>query len=248
MKTITSLMGSHFSLLPWIFVLVVAGVWLSCRLLRRREFGIMGGAFNPIHNGHLRAAAQAAEQFALDRVLFVPSGNPPHKKSGLLDKEVRFDMVEAAMSVDPRFEASRLEIDRAGVTWTIDTLKQLRAQRFRFRRVRLNFIIGEDNIASIRDYHRRDELLSLCRLLVCPRLVADRRSQEEWRKALPGADMEVLDFSANELSSTLVRSLVADGKSIAGLVPEPVDSIIQQRGLYMLKPEPTNTSSQQNAA
>lgn len=246
----TFLLG-ELQFMPWL--LAFACIWLLGRLLRMHDLGIMGGAFNPIHNSHLAAADCAIEQFDLDKVLFVPSGNPPHKKDRLLDKELRFEMVAAAVQDSPRCEASRLEVDRPGVTWTIDTLKELRKRcgwRYGWQygfRVRLNFIIGEDNIATIQNYDRKDELLGLCRLLVCPRVAADRKTHEEWRRALPGADLEVLDFTANELSSTLVRQLVAAGKSIRNLVPEAVRIIIQTRGLYKASSE-TSKSSDHNAA
>lgn len=234
---------------------VAAGIWLLCRLLRPRDLGIMGGAFNPIHNGHLDVADCALEQFRMFKVLFIPSGSPPHKKEGLLDKELRFEMVETAVAEFPRFEASRLEIDRPGITWTIDTLKELRRQYPWW--VRLNFIIGEDNVAAIANYERRHELLSLCRLIVCPRLVPNaveptgetvdlQKRLETWRQALPpGAQIEVLDYSANELCSTFVRRLVAAGKPISGLVPERVRRIILARGYY--RPEPPTTLDQSAA-
>lgn len=267
--------GSDHRWLPWFLLVVaaagshldggfqlaslglalVAGIWLLCRLLRLRDLGIMGGAFNPIHNGHLDVAECALEQFRMFKVLFIPSGNPPHKKEGLLDKELRFELVEEGVADYPLFEASRLEVDRPGITWTIDTLKELRKQ-YPWR-VRLNFIIGEDNIATIANYDRKHELLSLCRLIVCPRVVVKdgivrpvaaaevdvQKKLESWRQALPpGAQIEVLDYSANELSSTLVRTLVAAGKSIAGLVPERVRRIILARGYY--RPEPPTTLDQ----
>ena len=81
-----------------------------------KNLGIMGGAFNPVHSRHLMVAQCAVDQLLIDRVLFVPSGQPPHKKAGMLDKEQRFEMVAAAVSDNPLFEASRLEIDREGLT------------------------------------------------------------------------------------------------------------------------------------
>lgn len=245
----TFVLGEH-QVLPWI--LAAAFIWLLGCMFVRRDLGIMGGAFNPIHNGHLDVGDRAMEQFSLFKVLFIPSGAPPHKKAGLLDKELRYEMVAAAVKGRRGFEASRLEVDRPGVTWTIDTLKELRrlcGWRYLWPygfRVRLNFIIGEDNIATIQNYDRKDELLGLCRLLVCPRIHADRKKQEDLRQALPGADLEVLDFDANELSSTLVRQLVVAGKSIRHLVPECVRFIIEARGYY--KHDPTTNSSDHNAA
>ena len=117
----------------------------------------------------------ALEQFKLDKVIFVPTGTPPHKKTDVLDKESRFEMVAAAVRDNPRFEASRIEIDRPGITYSIDTLKELKQSLG--DGVRLNFIIGEDNIKSLENYARADEILSLCRLLVSPRPRQARHGQ-----------------------------------------------------------------------
>src|SRR5438094_6412096 len=136
-----------------------------------RHLGIMGGTFNPLHSRHLMVGQAAGDQFSLEKVLFVPSGNPPHKKADVLEPELRFEMVAAGVAGNPLFEPSRLEIDRPGVTWTIDTLKEL--ARIYGPDVRLNFIMGEDNIAAMEGYDRRAEFLSLCRLLVSPRASAD---------------------------------------------------------------------------
>lgn len=201
-----------------------------------RHIGVMGGAFNPIHTRHLMVAQSALDQFQLEKVIFVPSGTPPHKKAGLLDKETRFEMVAAAVAENPHFEASRLEVDRPGITWTIDTLRELQA---RFGPdVRLNFIIGEDNLASLRDYDRRAEFLSLCRLLVSPRQSADPDSISAWKAILPEADMHAIDSAANTVSSTLVRDWAARGRSLRYLVPPPVARIIEERGLYRPAPAP----------
>src|SRR5258706_3332841 len=114
-----------------------------------RESGLMGGAFNPPHFGHLQMAVCALEQHHLEKLIFMPSGTPPHKKDDLLDKELRFELIDAEVQAmnDPRFEASRLEIDRPGISWTIDTLKELR--NIYGPDVRFNFIVGDDNIKSI---------------------------------------------------------------------------------------------------
>ncbi len=203
------------------------------------ELGIMGGAFNPPHNLHLLVAQLARDQFGLDKVLFIPSGNPPHKsirgskrrQSILLPKEARFELTEAAVAGTPFFQASRIEIDRPGVTWSIDTLYELK--RIYGDAVRLNFIIGDDNITTFRDYKRRKEILSLCRLLVSPRKRKGNKSNERmWRKMLPEADMEFIDCPQFAISSTLVRDLAAQGKSVRYLVPPAVNRLIEKRRYF----------------
>lgn len=198
------------------------------------EIGVMGGYFNPIHNWHLLLGDCAAHQFKLTKVLYIPSGNPPHPKKHLLDGNVRFKLVAAAVAGNALFEASRMEIDRTGVTWSIDTLRALKQQYG--DGTRLNFIIGEDNIDAIVGYDKRTELLSLCRLLVACRGTADEERVSEWRKLLPEATIEAIDCPASDLSSTLVRDRVIEGKPYRYLVPGAVFDLIKELQLY--KPEP----------
>lgn len=196
-----------------------------------RHLGIMGGTFNPPHNLHLLVAQLAAEQFDMEKVLFVPSGQPPHKKADLLPKEVRFELTAAAVQGNEMFEASRIEVDRPGVTWSIDTLRAL--SRIHGSDVRLNFIIGDDNLPVIRDYEKRDELLSLARLVVCPRKrVGNKANIRSWRKVIPNADMVFVDCPQFPFSSTLVRDWLAQGRDVRYLVPEPVLDIIKTRGYF----------------
>lgn len=196
-----------------------------------KELGIMGGAFNPIHSRHLMVAQAAIDQVGIDKVLFVPSGQPPHKKEGMLDKELRFEMVAAAVADNDRFEASRLEIDREGISWTIDTLKHLAAVHG--SSVRLNFIIGEDNLDAIKNYDRRKEFLALCRLIVSPRATADATLLSRWKQELPEADLVILDCPANEVSSTTIRNWIAAGKSVRYLVHDAVFKILAAKKHYL---------------
>lgn len=211
------------------------------------KIGLIGGAFNPPHLGHFQMAQCALEQFQLDLMIFMPSGTPPHKKIDLLDKELRFALVEAEVkaSSNPRFVASRLEIDRAGVTWTIDTLNELR--KIYGTGASLHFIIGEDNINSISRYDRRAELLSACRLLVAPRGDSNISHLAQWKQALPeagDAGIAAIDCPSNALSSTLVRQSIRQGRSIRYLVPPAVEKLIVDKGLY-LGEQPSSTTSTQ---
>lgn len=199
------------------------------------QIGIMGGTFNPIHNLHLLVGQLAREQHNLSKVLFIPSGSPPHKKEGLLGREERFEMVEAGIEAETGFEACRLEIDRPGTTWSIDTLYEL-TELYRGE-VRLNFIIGDDNLRVLADYDRRDEFLSLCRILVCPRRYKNTAYRRRiWRKMVPGADMAFIDCPLFPLSSTMVRDWIAAGRSVRYLVPARVHSILSGSGYYRNRP------------
>ncbi len=200
-----------------------------------KQIGVMGGAFNPIHSRHMMVAQAAVDQLGLEKVYFVPSGEPPHKKAGLLDKQARYDMVAAACADNPLFIASRLEIDRVGPTWTIDTFHELKRELG--ADVRLNFIIGEDNLPVLRDYERRAEFLALCRLVVSPRATCDREALTRWQEILPEADIFILEAPANEVSSTLIRQWIAAGRSVRYLVHPRVNTLLKKKKYYAL-PKP----------
>jgi nicotinate-nucleotide adenylyltransferase len=198
--------------------------------------GIMGGAFNPIHSRHLMVAQSAVDQLGLDEVLFVPTGDPPHKKTDLLDKEARFEMVEAACADNPRFTASRIEIDRPGTSWTLDTLKELTT--LYAGSARLHFIIGEDNLPVLKNYAKRAEFLSLCRLVVSPRSTVDPAALASWKQDLPEADLVVLDCPANEVSSTIIRNWLRAGRSVRYLVHEAVCKLLTSKKHYLQPSQP----------
>ena len=190
----------------------------------------------------------ALEQFKLDKVIFVPNGTPPHKKTDVLDNESRFEMVAAAVRDNPRFEASRIEIDRPGITYSIDTLKELKQSLG--EGVRLNFIIGEDNIKSLENYARADELLSFCRLLVSPRDYVKRGMVKRWRTALPKATIEAIDCPADARSSTLIREWIRSGKSVRYLVAPAVHRILKAKKHYQqeLSPDHLETAPPRQSA
>ncbi|MBZ0189575.1 MAG: nicotinate (nicotinamide) nucleotide adenylyltransferase [Candidatus Obscuribacterales bacterium] len=195
------------------------------------QIGIMGGTYNPIHILHLLIGQLAREQHGLSKVLFIPSGDPPHKKAGLLDRESRFEMVAAGIASADGFEASRLEIDRPGITWSIDTLYEL-TDLYKGK-VRLNFIIGDDNLPVLSGYDRREEFISLCRILICPRRYKNTfRRQRIFRKMVPGADMQFIDCPLFPISSTLIRQWIKLGRSTAFLVPPPVQAILDRKEHY----------------
>jgi nicotinate-nucleotide adenylyltransferase len=196
-----------------------------------KELGVMGGYFNPIHNWHLLLGDCAAHQFKLDKVLYIPSGEPPHEKKDKLDGNTRFRLVEAGIAGNALFEASRIEIDRPGVTWSIDTLRELKAKYG--DGVRLNFIIGEDNIKAIAGYDKRAELAALCRLLVACRGEADPAQLAAWRAAVPEAEIEAIDCPVSDLASTLVRDRRRAGQPYRYLVPTKVYELIEELGLYL---------------
>jgi nicotinate-nucleotide adenylyltransferase len=207
-----------------------------------REIGLFCGTFNPIHLGHLLIAECARDQFALDKVLFVTSPHPPHRQVGLLPGEDRHKLVEAAVASNPFFEASRLELERTGPSYTVDTVKEIIAKGT----TKVNLIIGGDNVPFLKDWHNSEELLSICRLLVVPRLryLSDAHNEsviqtiaESEPEQIDGADIRIVDFPGIAISASNIRKRIGLGKTVLYMVPPEVDKLIQSSGFYKVKEE-----------
>jgi len=186
------------------------------------RLGLMGGTFDPIHNGHLVAAEEARYAFSLDRVMFIPAGRPWQKERHVAAPAERFQMTVLATQDNPHFEVSRTEIDREGPTYTVDTLRELRAGR---PDDALFFITGADAIREILSWKDPDEALQLATF------VAVTRPGYELDR-LPSRAIEVLEIPALAISSTDIRARVAAGRPIRYLVPDAVAAHIKVRGLY----------------
>jgi nicotinate-nucleotide adenylyltransferase len=193
------------------------------------RIGVMGGTFDPIHHGHLVAADEARWQFDLDRVVFVPTGQPWQKPVGVSPAEDRYLMTGIATASNPAFEVSRLEIDHQGPTYTVDTLRQLRAQSP--TGTRLFFITGADAVLQILTWKEPDQVLALAEFIAATRPSFDL---ERLVKKVPGAAGRVhrMDIPALAISSTDIRARVARGAPIQYLVPDGVARYIHKHGLY----------------
>ena len=194
---------------------------------------IMGGTFNPIHNGHLKLAIQAHEQFALDDILIMPSGTPAHKDNkGLISPQHRCNMVRAAISDYPFMRLSMMEIERGGNTYTSDTLYELKQQN---PQSRIYFIIGADSLFALPKWHEPEYVMSNCILLTANR---DSYKQEElirqkcFLEERFNAGIRFLDTPMLPYSSTDIRKNVAEHKSIEGMVPKAVEEYIYNNNLY----------------
>ena len=194
--------------------------------------GIMGGTFDPIHYGHLVAAEQARVRFRLERVLFVPNHQPPHKKDyPVTPAERRYDMARLATGGHPDFEVSRVELDRPGPSYAVDTVRALRQQLG--ADVALYFITGADAIAEIRTWRAPEELMQSCDFIAVTRPGCDRAGLEQALRALPGARVHLLDAVGVDISSTGIRQRVTRGESLRYLTPTPVVRYIANHGLYL---------------
>jgi nicotinate-nucleotide adenylyltransferase len=184
----------------------------------------MGGTFDPIHHGHLVAASEVAAKFALDEVVFVPTGQPWQKSNKEVSKpEHRYLMTVIATASNPRFTVSRVDVDRPGPTYTIDTLRDLRDQR---PDADLFFITGADALAQILSWKDVDELWSLAHF------VGVTRPGHELHNLGRDEDVSLLEVPAMAISSTDCRNRVNEGNPVWYLVPDGVVQYIAKYGLY----------------
>ena len=192
----------------------------------RRRIGVMGGTFDPIHHGHLVAGSEVAHIFALDEVIFVPTGEPYHKEGRAVSSaEDRYLMTVIATASNPRFNVSRVDIDRVGPTYTIDTLRDLRDANG--PDTDLYFITGADALANILTWHDVDTLFSLAHFVGCT-----RPGHRLTVTGLPDGKVSLVEIPALAISSSGCRYRVAAGEPIWYLVPDGVVQYIAKRGLY----------------
>jgi len=202
-------------------------------LTHRKAIGILGGTFDPVHYGHLVAAQYAAYGFNLDRVIFMPAAHPPHKNAAdVLEAKHRLAMLQLAIADNPVFEMSTLEIDRSGVSYTIDTIESMRRA---YTDADLFFIMGMDSLYILDTWKDVQRLVTLCRFIVVtrPNYHLDRNDpalqgvpEEFW----PQADF--LEIPAVDISSSDLRSRVQQGKPIRYLLPPAVEKYIYDHSLY----------------
>jgi nicotinate-nucleotide adenylyltransferase len=188
------------------------------------RLGVMGGTFDPIHHGHLVAASEVAHAFSLDEVVFVPTGQP-EDKVGASPAEDRYLMTVIATASNPRFSVSRVDIDRPGPTYTIDTLRELHAARPDAGQ--LYFITGADALARIMSWRNVDELFSLAHFVGCT-----RPGHRLTVTGLPEGKVSLIEIPALTISSSDCRARVAKGEPIWYLVPDGIVQYIAKRGLY----------------
>ncbi len=190
---------------------------------KRPRIGVMGGTFDPIHNGHLVAASEVRRHFELDEVVFVPTGQP-YQKRDVSAAEHRYLMTVIATASNPDFTVSRLEIDREGPTYTIDTLRELRATR---PDAELFFISGADAVAQILEWKDAKELFSLAHFVA-----VSRPGHPLTVTGLPEQHVSLLEVPALAISSTDCRSRVGRGFPVWYLVPDGVVQYISKYHLY----------------
>lgn len=199
-----------------------------------KRIGLMGGTFNPIHIGHLVTAEEAFFQFDLDEIIFIPSGKPPHKTdSDIAPAEDRYLMTVIATASNAHFTVSRIEIDRTGPSYTVDTLREMK--KIYGEDTQLYFITGADAIIEILTWKDPEIIAGLCEFIAATRPGYSLRRFEELHlvgnKRLP--KVHFMEVPALAISSTDIRQRIKEGRPIRYLVPEGVDEYLYKRGLYL---------------
>lgn len=196
------------------------------------RLGLLGGTFDPVHLGHLILAEQCREQCGLDEVWFVPSRLPPHKReTKISDGRARVEMLTFAVAGHPAFKVSRIELDREGPSYTVETLQQLVVEDASRE---LYFLIGGDSLADLPHWREPRRILELATIVAAGRgrtpLPPMDRIREELGEA--AARIECIEMPAVDLSSTDLRRRVRDGRSIRYMTPRAVEIYILEHGLY----------------
>ena len=193
-----------------------------------KRIAVMGGTFNPIHYAHLLSAEQVRVGLGYDKILFIPSARPPHKvaDADIIDPEHRYQMVLAAIAANPHFKASRIEVERAGPSYTVETLKAL--HKLYGETTELAWIIGADSLIEYEVWRDFDEVLGRCIMIATTRPNYDlNRVPLEIRKRVTTFPITGVDISA-----TAIRERIRKRLSIRYLVPEVVESYIHRYQLY----------------
>ena len=196
------------------------------------RLGIMGGTFDPIHLGHLFVAQAALREAGLDQVLFLPDGDPPHKRPGASGAD-RLHMVELAIAGQPQYAVSDMELKRPGRTYTVDTMLQLRQEN---PSRELYYLIGTDTLLQFPAWKTAWKVATLCSMLVVPR-PGNKLEEIRWfmhkLHADYGLDSQLLSQTGPDISSTQVRAHIKKGQPLLGLVPVAVADYILKEKLYI---------------
>ena len=198
-----------------------------------RKIGIVGGTFNPIHNVHLLLGEAAREQYGLDRVIYIPSGVSYMKRNDDIPAgDLRYQMVKLAIDNNPYFTCSRIEIDREGNTYTVETLRELKKM---YPGDELYLILGGDTYKQIESWYQSEEIFKNCIILAAVRdnmTIEDMDTHRRYLKDKYGADIRLLQFRDIELSSSDIRNRLKSGRSVRYMVPDSVIEFAIIKNIY----------------
>ena len=197
-----------------------------------KKYGIFGGSFNPIHYGHLMICEYIKEEMGLDKVIFIPTGNPPHKELELSAKD-RYEMVRLAISPNPDFEISDIETTRVKKSYTVDTIRELKKI---YKEEKLYFLIGLDSLFQLKTWMKIGDLSQEIEFVVALR--PGYLDREEINKEIDflrenfGTKINLIKTPLYEISSTDLRDRIREGKSLRYLIPKKVLDYIEESGFY----------------
>jgi len=196
------------------------------------KYGIMGGTFNPIHNAHIRMAEEVRDIFDLDKIIFMPTGTPPHKNNLNIDPLDRYEMTKLAISGNDRFEVSDIEVLNKSVSYTVETVGKLKEF---YPNVEFYFITGADSILDIYKWKNPEKLLTLCKFVSVRRPNYSDDLEDKIKEIVDkfGGEILLVDGPLLNISSTEIRERVREGKSIEDFVPKKVVEYIKENKLYI---------------
>ena len=197
------------------------------------KIGVLGGTFDPIHHGHIIIGEFARISMDLDKVIFIPSGRHPFKDNKeITDPKIRCKMVELAIESNPYFEISTIEIEKAGINYTIDTIRDLKDQ---YKDAEIYFIIGSDILFEIEQWKEFEELIKLCKFILFIRRDKDKEKISKMIQKLEreyNMNIKPVNAPISPISSTEIRQRVKEGKSIKHLVRDNVEGYIMENKIY----------------
>ena len=197
-----------------------------------KKYGIFGGSFNPIHYGHLMICEYIKEEMGLDKVIFIPTGNPPHKDLGV-SAEDRYEMVKLAISPNPDFEISDIETTRVNLSYTVDTIRELKKI---YKEEKLYFLIGLDSLFQLKTWKKIGDLSQEIEFVVAlrPGYIDKEEIDNEidFLRENFGTRINLIKTPLYEISSTDLRDRIHEGKSLRYLIPKKVLDYIEESGFY----------------
>lgn len=193
--------------------------------MERERIGIMGGSFNPIHERHVEMAQCAMKEYKLDRVIFLPTGNPPHKHEELAEASHRYEMTRLAIFGLPGMEPSRMELEREGTIYTVDTLTLMKK---RMGDAQLFYMIGEDTMVDLPNWRKPDKVFSLCQFIVCCRSTEEPKRHPVYEELLQrGAKLRFLSLPPRDVSSTAIRKALGRRGRTCRAKPQVMEYILR---------------------
>jgi len=198
------------------------------------KIGILGGTFDPVHNGHIQIAQFISETMGLNQILFIPAGDPAHKKgTKVTEAGLRYEMLASAIKDINNFKISDIEIKRKGLTYTVDTLKEIR--KTFSKDIQLIYIIGADIIPELDTWKDYKENFKLCKYAAIsrPGYTPEFFKNSIKKMSSLGADITPIEFPGIDISSRDIREKIKNSESVAGLLPDGVSDIIKRESLYM---------------